>query len=382
MSVKINGISIAGRGKTGAPGKDGKNGENGKSAYQAAIEGGYIGDEQKFNETLANIDNAGSGGGSGKKTVRVTVGTSQNRWNAADCDFLCDGVNDETEINQAIQALPSNGGEVVILDGEYNIQGVIQLNKNSIKLTGNGINTTLKRKFSNFSSAVVNIVADNCFVSNFVIDGNKVEGQSGHNIIINNDNCTICNIHSVNSDYNGIYIKGNNTIVNKNILHDNNEGINVENISKVVISDNISYSNTDGVYITGSNEILVSCNILIGNSNGINMTENTSNNVISNNICNNNETGISLSSGSSNNTLSNNTCNNNTYGFLIESSNNNTISCNTAIRGTGTSGDYDDSQHTIFIFEDANNNLISSNNCMGKAPSISGSTNTSVNNKS
>ena len=39
-------------GQGGAPGKDGL---PGKSAYQAAVDGGYIGSEQEFNAALASI---------------------------------------------------------------------------------------------------------------------------------------------------------------------------------------------------------------------------------------------------------------------------------------------------------------------------------------
>ena len=44
-----------------------------------------------------------------KRTARFVVGTSTAGWTAADCDYLCDGTADQTEINAAITALPCNG---------------------------------------------------------------------------------------------------------------------------------------------------------------------------------------------------------------------------------------------------------------------------------
>lgn len=56
MAIIVNGKKVAGvglPGKDGAPGADGKDGAPGKSAYQAAVDGGYTGSEQEFNESLA-----------------------------------------------------------------------------------------------------------------------------------------------------------------------------------------------------------------------------------------------------------------------------------------------------------------------------------------
>ena len=58
MAIVVNGKKVAGvglPGKDGAPGADGKDGAPGKSAYQAAVDGGYIGSEQEFNAALASI---------------------------------------------------------------------------------------------------------------------------------------------------------------------------------------------------------------------------------------------------------------------------------------------------------------------------------------
>lgn len=58
MAIIVNGKKVAGvglPGKDGAPGADGKDGAPGKSAYQAAVDGGFTGSEQEFNQSLASI---------------------------------------------------------------------------------------------------------------------------------------------------------------------------------------------------------------------------------------------------------------------------------------------------------------------------------------
>jgi hypothetical protein len=45
---------------------------------------------------------------SGVKTARFVIGTSTAGWTAADCDYLCDGTNDQEEIIQALNALACN----------------------------------------------------------------------------------------------------------------------------------------------------------------------------------------------------------------------------------------------------------------------------------
>lgn len=83
---------------------------------------------------------------SGKRTCRFVVGTSTAGWTEADCDFLCDGTDDQVEINAAIEALPGNGGEIALLDGDYHLGGGILSGKFNVALRGNGPGTTLIRE--------------------------------------------------------------------------------------------------------------------------------------------------------------------------------------------------------------------------------------------
>ncbi len=74
---------------------------------------------------------------SGKRSVTKIVGTSTAGWTEADCDYLCDGVDDEKEINEALGSLPAEGGEVRLLPGTYIISNNLFLEKGLV-LRGNG----------------------------------------------------------------------------------------------------------------------------------------------------------------------------------------------------------------------------------------------------
>ena len=294
----------------------------------------------------ANFAPKDSAGSSGKRTCRFVVGTSAAGWTKDDCDYLCDGVADQVEINAAIQALPSGGGEIVILDGTYNITATIAMDKDNVKLSGNGNATVLKRMWnSSADEGVITITAANggCCVENIFIDGNKSVYSSSYN--------------------NGIYLSSssNNTITGNTCNNNTNNGI----------------------YLSSSSNNTITGNTCNNNYNGIELYSSSNNNTITGNTCNNNNNyGIYLAS-SSDNTITGNTCNNNNNGIYLYSSSNNTITGNTCIRGEGTSSDYASAQYTIRLYSTNNNyNLISSNNIMGKNYVSGGGTgNTFVNNK-
>ena len=290
----------------------------------------------------ANFAPKDSAGGSGKRTCRFVIGTSTSGWTEDDCDYLCDGTDDQVEINAAIQALPSGGGEIVILDGTYNITATIAMNKDNVKLSGNGNATVLKRMWhGSTETGVIKITATNggCFVGSLMIDGNNYSTSS--------DSC--------------IFIQSSN---------------------KNIVVDIICHRSGVGIFLMYCKNNFITLNIANNNKYyGIRVYESV-NNIISYNIFNNNNTYGIYTTGSNYNIISSNTCcDNDPYGIYLFSSNNNTITNNTSIRGTGSSSDYTSSQHTIYV-NNSQYNLISANNIMGKNYTLSGGTgNTFVNNK-
>lgn len=73
-------------------------------------------------------------------TIVVAATDSEHKERA---DYICNGTDDQVEINQAIQALPVTGGEVRLLDGTFYITDAITINKNYVTLAGQGAGTKI-----------------------------------------------------------------------------------------------------------------------------------------------------------------------------------------------------------------------------------------------
>jgi parallel beta-helix repeat protein len=181
------------------------------------------------------------------KTARYVIGTSTAGWTAADCDYLCDGTADDVEINNALNALPATGGEIVILDGTYNITAKIDVTKDNVSIRGNGNATILKRMFnSSTAEGVITLTSrSGCKIADLQVDGNQ----------------TSC----ANSNNSGIYLNSSN----------NND----------ITGNTCNNNNSCGIYLRAS-----------------------SNNTVTGNTCNNNNYGIQLYYSSNNNTVTGNTC--------------------------------------------------------------------------
>lgn len=193
------------------------------------------------------------------KTSTFVVGHVNSGHSYIDCDYLCDGVDDNVEINQAISNLPENGGKIIILEGVYNLTSNIVLNSVNISIEGMGKST--------------------CFNRN-----SDVSGTSCFDVF--NDFCSISNVSSANS-YNGIRLSNcNNCSISNSFFHDNYYGILVNGYSKNnIIFNNFSFNNTYGIRTNeNSNYNMVNCNAFYNNEiYGIYINSSFSN--ISNNFC-------------------------------------------------------------------------------------------------
>ena len=300
------------------------------------------------------------------RTARFVIGASTSGWTEKDCDYLCDGTADDVEINAAITALPATGGEIVILDGTYNITAKINVTKDNVSIRGNGNATVLKRMFnSSVEEGVITLTGrSGCKIADLQVDGNKTS-------YTNSKNYGICLNES-----------SNNTVTG-NVCDNNYIGIYFYDSSNNTVTGNTCNNNRSGIYLSSASNNTVTGNTCNNNgSNGIDLSF-SSNNTVTGNTCSNNGTGIGLLILSSSNTVTGNTCSNNVAGIGLFTSSNNTVTGNTCIRGTGLATDYTESQHTIQLAGTGNNyNLISNNNCMGKAVTNDGGTgNTIIDNK-
>ena len=291
-----------------------------------------------------------------RKGCRFVVGTSTAGHTLKDCDYLCDGTTDQVEINNAISALPSTGGEVVILAGTYNITASIAVNKPSVKLRSNGNATVLKRMWNGTSpNGVIQVSGSNCCIEGFYIDGNNTSYTNGYNY--------------------GIYLTHLSCTMTRNVCYRNNHGIYLNGQSNNIITGNICHNNGYGIYLNSSKNNNIIGNICYNNSGtGIQITNSSNGNTITGNTYNSNNNGIYMSS-SNENIISGNICNNNNVGINTTTSHFNNITGNTVYRESYTSN-----QYPIWITQ-GNNNLIADNLIWGKNYTNNGTGNTFVNNK-
>lgn len=219
--------------------------------------------------------------GGGKRASRLTIGTSTNGWTKKDCDYLCDGTADDVEINNAIAALPSTGGEIVILDGTYNITAQILLTKANTTLSGNGASTILVQAYDADSlHSPILISQTKCTVRGLYIDIAERENFAGihvlntyakitDNTVINNPNGT------------GIYIGSALATVNRNVVSFSNNGIYVGGTGNNIITENFCRSNISiGINIPCDSNIVSSNNCI---NNNVEILCKGKNNIIENN---------------------------------------------------------------------------------------------------
>lgn len=201
-------------------------------------------------------------------STTYVIGTSTNGHTLNDCNYLCDGINDEVEINEAIQALPSGRGTIQFLDGTYNTSNTISLNKQFCNLVGSGSSTIIS-----YSGTSVGLLISNSDISIKFLKIVKAATKTATAIqILNAENISICNT-TISNFYCGISAKA---IAKSNIYFnsflDNGHGI------------DITDTNINNEYVSSSG-FDISNNKFFNNSNyGINLQRNASDFIISNNI--------------------------------------------------------------------------------------------------
>ena len=289
-----------------------------------------------------------------KRTARFVVGTSTAGWTAADCDYLCDGTDDQVEINAAIQALPAEGGEVVILDGTYNIAASIEINKPNTRMSGSRASTILKAAAA--SIRVVNITKDYCSVDSLTCDGVKESFAGTYGIYSTGNYVSIVNNICRNNGKEGIYnygqrnTLGNDSIIHKNVCINNGSGgINNNLGDRIIISENICSKNTsNGIQNSGAKN-QIRGNTCTENYSGI-LSKSTC--TIIGNICDSNSSmGIHCSGGS----IIGNHCYSNYYDG---------ISCNSGDSGNIVGNCCNKNQGSgIELSGSASHIVISGNNC-------------------
>lgn len=145
--------------------------------------------------------------------------------NKTQCDYLCDGIADDVQIQAAIDAVPTAGGKVLFLEGQFNISDTIFM-KDKVTLEGMGLvrgegpsiyAVTLLKLDVNANVDVIALSAqtEGFTLKHFGVDGNKgnQDGAGGHGINLTGAyHIWLENIAVLNAKQSGIF--ADDTVIN------------------------------------------------------------------------------------------------------------------------------------------------------------------------
>lgn len=96
-------------------------------------------------------------------TIKVAAHNATDKSKAA-ADYVCGGVNDEVELNAAVQALPVGGGSIELSEGTFDIGTFIALDVSNVWIRGQGrstlINSTEAFHFRVYTDTTGIIISD------------------------------------------------------------------------------------------------------------------------------------------------------------------------------------------------------------------------------
>lgn len=168
-------------------------------------------------------------------------------------DYSCDGINDEKEIQAAIDALPAAGGRVVLSDGTFVLSGVVTMNKAGI-VEGQGRGTRVQQTAN---SDFFNITVDNVAVRHMYLDGSTLPASptlgTGVKVGTSADQVVVEGI-TAEQTYHGVAVAGTNVrVANCTVINPKDDGVAVEGTAEdVSIFGNALIGITGVLTTTGS----------------------------------------------------------------------------------------------------------------------------------
>lgn len=365
-----------------------------KTAYDKAIEAyelandkldanfvsnGYVG----IDEVTTTLSDMWSDRGAPPTTITVSSSTSKHMLTA---DYYCNGTNDQTVIQQAIDALPSTGGKIVLLEGTYNISGTITIyNKKNVTLQGLGRNVIFSATTS--TSALYMIKVRSAIgVNIFDIDIDYTNNTSGDGTAIQlytTNHTVIERVKIQNSKGNGIEWYNSNytrfsdiSFINVRQCVWDRESNHSSIFSRIVID-----TATNGIVLASSSTLNKICDCIVRTATDNGIKSDAAYTMINDNIvygC-----GVGITANGNCSTVSGNNARDNDTGISVNGKMVN-VSGNTVLRadGSGNVSSYSSSQYTILMGSSSANCLVIGNIISGKNYTNNGaSTNTFANNK-
>lgn len=221
------------------------------------------------------------------RTATVIVAASNANNNSKDgADYICDGINDEAEINAALADLPAYGGKIVLSEGIFNIASSILVHNDNAMIIGagtgqrlgatqTGVGTKLQA-VSGVTTAIIQVqrAANDrpvygVLLRDFTVDGGTI-GSGIDGILYRSNRGHIDHVHVHKCTGNGIRILGYSppanwdtydTIVTFSQMADN--------IAAGILFDAdaaddhlvhcILYNNNDNIVIKGASQQITGC---------------------------------------------------------------------------------------------------------------------------
>ena len=213
------------------------------------------------------------------------VVAASNSKSTSRADYICTGTNDQTTINTALNALPSGGGSVQLMEGTFNIGASIVVPDDNVMIFGSGAGTVIQTS-SNVIMIDVNFVQ--VTISNLKIVG--AGAGNAANVGIEFDNATASRVVGCHIGGTGSYAirmvnAGEIIVANNHIYTCQGDCVRIDAGSGDCIIDGnviLSPDSTNLVYLGSSGNSVTGNHIETG-TNGVNIQANA-NEVTSNTL--------------------------------------------------------------------------------------------------
>lgn len=183
-------------------------------------------------------------------------------------DFICDGSDDQVQINAAIGSLPAQGGSIYLREGTFALSGNITIARSNIVIKGAGASTVLSLEpaFDRSITAISASGASNVLISDLSVIGAAEANPERSVLGVSLNDTSDCSIDG---------------IVIRNIGDD---GINIENCVGTLVMDCIIDNCTvNAVRLSHSTGCRISGNLLRGSGDSNLYVFESGDNIISNN---------------------------------------------------------------------------------------------------
>lgn len=243
-------------------------------------------------------------------------------------NLVSSGSDATTVIHAAINALPTDGGEVVLLDGTYTVNLVIS--RDGFTLSGVGKGTILKTPDADASDVIYLDTRSDVILKDFAIDGQTdvpVGGGTGYGIkMIDCTRITVDSLWIWDTNEDAIYT--NTDIIARckyfdirgNHITNSRRGVSVNDTYDSIVCGNVIEGCTVGGIVGSGNRNMWSNNLVEGGPIIVSGGENI---ISSNSVISSPANGISVSG--ADNVIADNTSNGNTENGIIVTSNNNIV---------------------------------------------------------